>query len=55
MQTITVKSIINGTTYQYIDNGEPKSGTAKNVYFSPDRKYVVAILKKNKISTRKKG
>lgn len=45
MQTITVKSIINGNTYQYIDNGEPKSGTEKNVYFSPDRKYVVAIYK----------
>jgi len=45
MSIITVKSIINGTTYQYIDNGEPKSGTAKNVYFSPDRKYVVAIFK----------
>lgn len=45
MQTITVKSILNGATYQYIDDGEPKSGTAKNVYFSPDRKYVVAIFK----------
>jgi serine/threonine protein kinase len=45
MATITVKSIISGTTYQYIDSGEPKSGTAKNVYFSPDRKYVVAIFK----------
>jgi serine/threonine protein kinase len=45
MPTITVKSIINGTAYQYIDNGDPKSGTAKNVYFSPDRKYVVAIFK----------
>ncbi len=45
MPTITVKSIISGTTYQYVDNGEPKSGTAKNVYFSPDRKYVVAIFK----------
>jgi serine/threonine protein kinase len=45
MPTITVKSIINGNTYQYVDNGDPKSGTAKNVYFSPDRKYVVAIFK----------
>ena len=45
MPTVTVKSIINGTSYQYVDNGEPKSGTAKNVYFSPDRKYVVAIFK----------
>jgi serine/threonine protein kinase len=45
MSIVTVKSIVNGTTYQYVDNGEPKSGTAKNVYFSPDRKYVVAIFK----------
>jgi serine/threonine protein kinase len=45
MSTVTVKSIINGATYQFVDNGEPKSGTAKNVYFSPDRKYVVAIFK----------
>jgi serine/threonine protein kinase len=45
MTTITVKSIISGNTYQYIDDGEPKSGTAKNVYFSPDRKYVVAVFK----------
>lgn len=45
MPIITVKSIISGATYQYIDDGEPKSGTAKNVYFSPDKKYVVAIFK----------
>jgi serine/threonine protein kinase len=45
MSTITVTSIISGQTYQYVDNGEPKSGTAKHVYFSPDRKYVVAIFK----------
>lgn len=45
MPTITVNSIISGASYQYIDNGEPKSGTVKNVYFSPDRKYVVAIFK----------
>lgn len=45
MSTITVKSIINGATYQYVDTGEPKSGTAKDVYFSPDRKYVVALFK----------
>lgn len=45
MPIITVKSIVNGSTYQYVDSGEPKSGTAKNVYFSPDRKYVVAVFK----------
>ncbi|WP_337044933.1 helix-hairpin-helix domain-containing protein [Emticicia sp. 17c] len=41
---ITVKSIINGNTYQYVD-GEPKRGGVKDVYFSPDRKYVVAIFR----------
>ncbi|GAB3510747.1 helix-hairpin-helix domain-containing protein [Emticicia fontis] len=41
---ITVKSIINGNSYQYID-GEPKRGGVKDVYFSPDRKYVVAIFR----------
>jgi len=45
MSIITVKSILTGAAYQYVDNGEPKSGTAKNVYFSPDKKYVVAIFK----------
>ena len=45
MSIITVKSILNGASYQYVDTGEPKSGTAKNVYFSPDKKYVVAIFK----------
>src|SRR5687768_2702260 len=45
MSIVTVKSIYNNATYQYVDNGEPKSGTKKNVYFSPDRKYVVAIFK----------
>lgn len=53
MPTVTVTSIINGATYQYVDNGEPKSGTAKNVYFSPDRKYVVAIFKKKQDYTQK--
>lgn len=42
---ITVKSIIDtAKTYQYVD-GEPKRGGVKDVYFSPDRKYVVAIFR----------
>ncbi|RBQ08677.1 helix-hairpin-helix domain-containing protein [Pedobacter miscanthi] len=45
MSIINVKSILTDRSYQYVDNGDPKSGTAKNVYFSPDRKYVVAIFK----------
>ncbi len=45
MATITVKSVLSDKTYQYVETGDPKSGTAKNVYFSPDKKYVVAIFK----------
>jgi serine/threonine protein kinase len=47
MQTITVKSILDpNKSYQYIDNGEPIRGGVKDVYFSPDRKYVVAFYRK---------
>lgn len=47
MQTITVKSILDpNKSYQYIDNGEPMRGGVKDVYFSPDRKYVVAFYRK---------
>jgi len=46
MITKTVFSIItNGRTYQYIDNGEPMRGGMKDVYFSPDRSYVVAFYR----------
>ncbi len=48
MQTITVKSILDpNKSYQYIDNGEPMRGGVKDVYFSPDRKYVVAFYRKS--------
>lgn len=42
---ITVNSIINSKTYQYVDTGEPMRGGMKDVYFSPDRSYVVAIYR----------
>jgi serine/threonine protein kinase len=46
MSTITVSSLINaGKTYQYVDNGEPMRGGMKDVYFSPDKSYVVAIYR----------
>lgn len=46
MSTKTVQSIINqGKTYQYVDNGEPMRGGMKDVYFSPDRSYVVAFYR----------
>ncbi len=46
MQTITVRSINDSAkTYQYVDNGDPMRGGVKDVYFSPDRSYVVAIFR----------
>ena len=46
MQTITLKSILDKTkTYQYVDNGEPMRGGMKDVYFSPDKSYVVAFFR----------
>ncbi|MET0394570.1 MAG: kinase [Chitinophagaceae bacterium] len=44
-KTITVTSSITGKSYQYVDTGEPMTGAMKNVYFSPDKSYVVAIYK----------
>ena len=46
MNTITVKSINDQSkTYQFIDNGEPMRGGVKDVYFSPCKKYVVALFR----------
>jgi serine/threonine protein kinase len=46
MNTKTVTSIINaGKTYQFVDNGEPMRGGMKDVYFSPDKSYVVAFYR----------
>jgi serine/threonine protein kinase len=44
---VTVKSLHTDSqaTYQYVDDGDPKRGGVKDVYFSPDRKYVVAIFR----------
>jgi len=45
-QTKTAKSIINPSqTYQYVDDGNPKQGGMKDVFFSPDKKYVVALYR----------
>jgi serine/threonine protein kinase len=42
----TVSSIINaGKTYPYVDNGEPVRGGMKDVFFSPDKSYVVAFYR----------
>ncbi|MCW3466313.1 helix-hairpin-helix domain-containing protein [Chitinophaga nivalis] len=46
MNTKTVNSVINaGKSYQYVDNGEPMRGGMKDVYFSPDKSYVVAFYR----------
>ncbi|RBL89954.1 helix-hairpin-helix domain-containing protein [Chitinophaga flava] len=46
MNTKTVHSVIHpGKSYQYIDNGEPMRGGMKDVYFSPDKSYVVAFYR----------
>lgn len=46
MTTETVYSIINQSkTYQFVDNGDPMRGGMKDVYFSPDKSYVVAIFR----------
>lgn len=46
MSTKIVSSIINaGKTYQFVDNGEPMRGGMKDVFFSPDKSYVVAFYR----------
>lgn len=46
MSVVTVNSIIDPVkSYQYIDDGNPKQGGVKDVYFSPNRKYVVAFFR----------
>lgn len=46
MNIVTVKSINDPLkTYQFVDNGEPMRGGVKDVYFSPDKRYVVAIFR----------
>lgn len=46
MSIIKVISVIDSTkTYKYVDDGNPKQGGVKDVYFSPDRKYVVAFFR----------
>lgn len=46
MNIKAVTSIINtGKTYQFVDNGEPMRGGMKDVFFSPDKSYVVAFYR----------
>jgi serine/threonine protein kinase len=41
---ITLKTI-DGKTIQFVDNGSPMQGAMKDVYFSPDKTYVVAFFR----------
>jgi serine/threonine protein kinase len=44
--TRSVVSIIEANkVYHYVDNGEPMRGGMKDVYFAPDRSYVVAFYR----------
>lgn len=46
MSVKTVTSLLDKNChYQYVDNGEPMRGGMKDVYFSPDKKYVVAFYR----------
>ncbi len=46
MSIKTVASVIDPSkTYQYVDDGEPMRGGMKDVFFSPDRSYVVAFYR----------
>lgn len=46
MITKSVTSIIEPSKkYQYVDNGDPMRGGMKDVYFSPNKLYVVAIYR----------
>jgi len=43
-KTITVRTA-EGRTYQFVDDSSPKQGGMKDVYFAPDRSYVVAFFR----------
>lgn len=43
-KTVTVTTA-EGKTYQFVDDGSPMQGGMKDVYFAPDRSYVVAFFR----------
>jgi len=43
-KTVTVKTA-EGKTYQFVDDGSPMQGGMKDVYFAPDKSYVVAFFR----------
>ncbi len=48
-KTVTINAL-DGSQVQYVDNGDPMQGGLKDVYFSPDKSYVVAFFR-DKLST----
>lgn len=42
---LAASTITPGKTYPYVDNGEPMRGGMKDVYFAPDKSYVVAFYR----------
>ena len=50
MNIVKVHSIIdNSRSYEYVDDGEPKQGGVKDVYFSPDFVNLWITIKKNEL------
>jgi len=47
---VSVKST-SGKTYQYVWNDSPPAGAMKEVYFAPDKSYVVAFFKETQNAT----
>jgi hypothetical protein len=47
MSVVQVQSILSGKTYHFDDAKHAGSGAVKDVYFAPDRSYVVQIFKNN--------
>jgi serine/threonine protein kinase len=46
MKTIKVNSVIDPAKYyEYVDDNNPKKGAMKDVFFAPDKKYVVAFFR----------
>lgn len=43
-KTITITTA-EGKTYQFVDDGSPMQGGMKDVYFAPDKSYVVAFFR----------
>ncbi len=45
MSNIITVNGADGKSYQYVDDGSPMQGGMKDVFFSPDRSYVVAFFR----------